>query len=79
MFERSGVAADQISHSVSTSGELNSSLDPSINMMARVFVIQVPPSAHPARKSGLLTALSPILTVFGTEVQADQWRTFWWV
>jgi hypothetical protein len=78
MFERSGVAADQISHSVSTSGEPNSSLDLSVNMMSRGFVMQLPPSTHPARKSGLLTALSPILTVFGIEVQADQWRTFWW-
>jgi hypothetical protein len=33
---------------------------------------------HPARKSSLLTALSPILSAFGIEVQAERRRTFWW-
>ena len=75
MFEKSGVAADP----VSTSGGVHSSLDPSVKMLARIFVLQVPPSTHPARKSGLLTALSPILSVFGIKVQADRWRTCWWV
>ena len=79
MCEKSGVAADQISHSVSTSGEPHSPLDPSAKMMTRVFVLQVSPSIHPARKSSLLTALSPILSAFGIEVQADRWRIFSWV